>query len=1037
MFKGLESHSTLYVLHHYTPLASLDPGEVIDILKVRPRVPLISTAVPITPPPQFSRGTTPMKWFSESDTSPLPSPLDMQKSFPSLHSVSLKPEQERDISVFRSFCAVRLVLDAIWSSVQISSGVTTSPKLEDSREGSRNSHASKSPLNTSTSSTQKVDKAGSNDFSETSRAARKLDFGSNLTPVPEVGGSGSHSVEAKSVTPPQSEGSPLTDSLQSNLYSSGVIDKLQEAKLYISLIYPLNYRLEILEDIFSLLFLTSADIKPVSVNEAKEGGSVSKTDSQVDNFSRSLSTRRSSSDIVTMFASIAVVRSRAGFLMDERIASDLLAMLQDCVFELRAAKYQQTQHQTSELTGPGEARASSSSVRSSIPITSLQQRSAKLEQYINEAKWRLQLISSKHGILAPTSFPGKTRSNMDWASSSEESDSGLSESETEEEPKKERKKHKKPGIVLTESKDQPTDKKTERRINRNDSASPTSSFSSRPPSVVHGGNVSPVFRGPSPILSASLPAPRPSVKGSFSRGSSLSSPKPKKRGEQGGAVKSKSVDSSEPSSSLVKQANQLDDDSGECADIEERSPEVHLGKKRKRLRSRNFQVSRRKRWSRLSDHSEGSVLRSSVICQMLSSPASLLRMCVKHANYLRAREVVKMFKMEGDFGGFFVDFSEQYELISQELVQKSRTSTPAKFTSSSAPGSGSTSHSQTPPRRSLESSLTPSALSQINLQMAIRTATTSSEVLESLHRLLAPSQISQMLFSGDTALEIAAEESVMLQSLTKNVPTLVMLDIVCSSKLEPLIAKRIVELALSRSQEAVNSKWDSSMQKRSSRVSQTHEITLSGPLRLLQMFSDVLGYFTNFGVVPTSPGLTTPSYSSPHSLLTTGGHQLGVDAIVNAKTFSDSYLEAREKVERELIQFSSQEHSELFTELSQSLSLDESSSFSQRYQTKLSPVSVFDELIRSLHTHTHSLISLSGSSKGSALVRQSSFVGVQNLGEVGGAVSTSYLWQFVRYITKLLELLIRCLGLGGSCEHKLHVTITEWCFFFDGIMCVM
>ena len=123
MFKGLETHSVLYILHHYTPLAALDPLEVVEILKHRPRVPALS--VSITPPPQFSRGPTPLKAYEDAS-----SPISATPGRRQLGGGGgkLKPEQERDISVFRSFWALKLVLDAVWAAVQISSGLVPDTK---------------------------------------------------------------------------------------------------------------------------------------------------------------------------------------------------------------------------------------------------------------------------------------------------------------------------------------------------------------------------------------------------------------------------------------------------------------------------------------------------------------------------------------------------------------------------------------------------------------------------------------------------------------------------------------------------------------------------------------------------------------------------------------------------------------------------------------------------------------------------------------------------------------------------------------------
>ena len=90
---------------------------------------------------------------------------------------------------------------------------------------------------------------------------------------------------------------------------------------------------------------------------------------------------------------------------------------------------------------------------------------------------------------------------------------------------------------------------------------------------------------------------------------------------------------------------------------------------------------------------------------------------------------------------------------------------------------------------------------------------------------------------------------------------------------------------------------------------------------------------------------------------------------------------------------------ELFVELSECVSVEEPSSFSQRVKTN--SVSIFDELIRAL--------------SGKRVQK------TQNDVEMKDAHVTSFLWQFVRYVNRLLEFLTRCLGLGGTCKSILSV----------------
>ena len=95
VFQDLKNHSILYVLHHSTPLSSLDPHEVIDILKLCPDSLLgIPLGVPVSPP------------------------SDLVAS-PKAHSSSMIPEHERGINTFHKFCSLKLIMEGVWYSVLI------------------------------------------------------------------------------------------------------------------------------------------------------------------------------------------------------------------------------------------------------------------------------------------------------------------------------------------------------------------------------------------------------------------------------------------------------------------------------------------------------------------------------------------------------------------------------------------------------------------------------------------------------------------------------------------------------------------------------------------------------------------------------------------------------------------------------------------------------------------------------------------------------------------------------------------------------
>ena len=1014
MFKGLETHSVLYVLHHFTPLASLDPIEVIEILKLRPRTP--SLTAPFTPPPQFSRGTTPMKLPSEVDTSPSPSPLSTplkSKSFSVFKDSTLRPEQERDISIFRSFCAMKLVLDAVWASLQIASGLYPMPAASETQQ-KEPSPPDAQPLKATP---------------PTSRAVRKLDLGMAETAPKE-------DTEAL-VTGTLQEAEKLLSeaadrsSLQEQLYKQQVLEKLQEAKVYLSLVYPLNYRLEVLENIFSLLFLTSEDIKQIKIGDLEAtAASGRKNSSSVEDAVSSgvkLSHTRSNSEVSAAISSIALIKHKHGFLVNEKIASDLLDSLQDCIFELRAARFVLSQSADSH-TGPP---LSPNAVKSCINNTALQQRSTKLEQYINEARWRIQLVSAKHGITA-----GISERNEDWLglSSSGESGSEWSESEGEAPCRKEGESRRKPRKTPADSQEQKPEMpdtpaiqepKSEPLQQQTQQGQRSPTFGTKPPSMMApskatlSGKRSPVPNTPSPSLRPSSPGAALQRSATLPPSGTRSPKLPRRHQslrEKGGL---RIVESSIPG--YLKISTDSAGDADVDADVDDRSPDQ--SKRRKKFRPRG--VQKRKRG--LSDSSR--VSKSSIVCRMLASPSSLLRMCLKHSNYHRASEVLKMFGMEGQFGEAFVRFSEQYELVSRELAQHSRSSTPRgspsltpsltprdeaamlKSLTTSASSSGSLTTSGI--SGSGLKSLSPASASgpHMHLQVAIMNAANSSFALESLHRLLAPSSINRMLFSGDEHLEKVAQESVSLRMLVEHVPTLVMLDLVCSTKVDGQIAKRIIELAAGRCRPALetmhlhaalaprkpstNRKW-----------SQPHQLSLGGPFSLLLTLSDVSGYFTCAGMTPPTHG------ASPHSLFSSFSHHFKANVIMNTRMFGNSYSESREGVEGLLAREGAAKDDVI--------TLIASAEEQEAQRPSHAVGSVFDELVRALKSTPHSPV-LASSAKERSLMKQPSSGSLAVALEEGEGLGVGYVWQFSRYLSKLVEILCKCLGTGSSskCVHTL------------------
>lgn len=1045
MFKGLETHSTLYVLHHSTPLASLDPLEVIHILKMRPKVPSLSGGSgSVTPPPQFSREATPMKHLSESDTPPIPSPMFGssigQKSLSTVSHLVLKPEQERDIAIFRSFCAMKLVMDAIWNSVQLASN--THPHLI---TGSK-------PVGVASPQLPKSGKP--------SKAARKLDLGEDSSPTTDQ-----KEGDLEKVISKEEQASGVTgvsvEPLQSKLYCSLVQDKLHEAKAYISLIHPLNYRLEILENIFSLLFLTSDEIKQPRMSDGVGSTSVSPLGAGGEASLRKSGSFSSPGNgvadgIASAISSIALIKNQHTFLVGEEMASDLLDMLKGCIFELRTAKFVLTQDSETTVGGKKESSELSPTtvLKSSVPHTSLHPRSSKLEQLINEARWRLKLVSSKHGITAgggilpamAAKFKSQSSAAYDVFSSSDESVFELSESEEETKidgKRETRKRVKKtplrekerdvttPVTVTTPLQpDTPSDRKSP-------SVVPTSGRSMSPPLSSQLLSPAPRPRSITPRLRRSL-SPAPKIK--HHGGASIHQGKLKvvKSTPQGSRhmspVRSGQAQSGSASAgkTLPVFAGKVGDDSGDyAADIEEKSPDVTLSRK-KRLRSRSSQTTIRKRRQRMSERSEsGGFSKNNVICKMLASPGSLLRMCLKHGNYNKAKEVVKMFKMERQFGEDFVTFSEDFELVSSELSHRSHSipmASSSKRTASLMLGSSivQTPTKGRPPddsRRNFSSNASfTAASSHDSLQEAILNATSNAGPLDSLHHLLAPSSISKMLFSGDEQLEKIASESAMLQVLSEHVPSLIMLDLVCSGRVDAQVAKRIVELAVSRSQYAVRCvhSRSTSLQRVKGSSGGSPEGMVGGPFILLHTFYEVVGQLAYPGL--QQQGIVLQPFGSPHSLLTGLLHNLEITMLTHSRSFVKSLRNAREKLEYVIDQKQSDLSTstfEILFELSQSGVSDGEPSppLVQQHPN----VTIFDDVIREL-SGTPEFISsppssLASSTKDLCLMRRPSAALRSSPSEDGpdrSGIQHAYVRQFIRYLVKLVDLLYKCLGVNKS-----------------------
>ena len=462
---------------------------------------------------------------------------------------------------FRSFCAIKLVMEAIWSSVLISHGLYQEPE--------------KKQEITATNPKPKV--------------ARQLELGGNDSTLEE------RDVPVGVASQP----------LPIDAYQTEVMEKLEKACSHIAALFPLQYRLEILENIFSLLFLSSDDMRRL---EETEG--VVKTDNVSDSY-KSTATISSGgeSDFLNSINSMTFIRKHRGFLIGERMASDLLNCLTDSIHQLLAAKLFQS----------GEGRGNmGNEILCSVPNSTFQSRTTKLQKYINEAKWRLQLVSAKSGIVIDSNMGMADMDNWISKGMSSDEDSMSDTSDREDSGDSEEKQ------VLG---------RPHKKLPKNDLKSDSSSGVTGP---------SPIPRLPRLVLDTAH----------------STNTEPKKRTKE------------RPPPTSVAPPSMDESSDGHCADVEERSPAVPSMRKKK-LRSRNSSTSMpHKAMSPSSSKGSG------IIYQMLASPESLLCLCLMYANYHKATEVLKLCGMEGKVGESLVQFLEQFEVVSNDLVVHSRNATP-------------------------------------------------------------------------------------------------------------------------------------------------------------------------------------------------------------------------------------------------------------------------------------------------------------------------------------------------------------------------
>ncbi|XP_053395117.1 zinc finger FYVE domain-containing protein 26-like [Mercenaria mercenaria] len=439
LFKGLESHSVLYVLQTSTKLSSLDQQEVLELLQ---KVPLQGEKEDTD-----KKKTKTVRFQEENDT---------QSRLP---TTSL--DQQKDMAIFTGYCVLKNIMDAILFCAECSDKRLTHPIRSRSRH----------------KISKRIGSEGSLDSSALSRKSSVASICDN-----------SYSDDTSTYDEKQDKKSDVN--IQ-KLYKEKVTDTISQTKRYLSKLQPLTFRVEILENIFSLLFLTHEDVQEtllISEYESDEGdenkslsksgstglitplsspmkgsfemkvpevmvGNSSRNELNIDYdvpfeevestaqkeidmhkveealegmktkiFEKSRKLKEDSqyegrhSSVSENISSISTNSSlnldTIGFIANEYTVRDILAMLKDCILDVSAAKFQiygnkadaRERYRSSREVTPVRSseidinteEALCRLVQSSISMDMLQKRITQLERYTSEAHWRYQLVSDEN-----------------------------------------------------------------------------------------------------------------------------------------------------------------------------------------------------------------------------------------------------------------------------------------------------------------------------------------------------------------------------------------------------------------------------------------------------------------------------------------------------------------------------------------------------------------------------------------------------------------------------------------------------------------
>ncbi|XP_019625924.1 PREDICTED: zinc finger FYVE domain-containing protein 26-like [Branchiostoma belcheri] len=445
LFQGLESHSVLFMLHQATSLASLNQQEVLDLLHKQPSLPTgENSSKKIV---RFA----PVDDDSAEDISLSEGPQSLQ--------------QQRDISIYRGYCAIRCFMDAILHGQDLGMKARASSSVSAGSHNSNTQPAAQMEEMYAKHVTKNLE-VGKDHLSQIQPLTFRAEVLENIFSLLFV----THDdlLDDRSV---------LSDSGgEEGQYELDRTNRGSRRESLLSCPPSLDSSMEMVSstEVYRVLTETNTTWKPNvqgtvldAILPASEGiaigkeatvpGSKEEATGKEEPTTKTKRKKVNNKDHHPSLSDIAEPASedknglsghssgrsgdgwtrevpRLGFLMDECLVRDVLAVLKECFLNLKSAKFAKL--------GQGqniEDEDLLKCVSSSITESSLQQRISRLDQCINEAQWRFQLVVPEYVPKQPGLIAVGTRDTAD-TSSGDEMGSYYSKWEQDKRGRRQRKK---------------------------------------------------------------------------------------------------------------------------------------------------------------------------------------------------------------------------------------------------------------------------------------------------------------------------------------------------------------------------------------------------------------------------------------------------------------------------------------------------------------------------------------------------------------------------------------------------------------------